>query len=162
MIRREHNQQITSDVPASSDEVRWFGNINPGYRIHPSIIYESNYHSLSLIPSNDLGYGGYESLALSLTSYGATDAWCGYTTCQVTVENSLHFANLVSQDGRIIWTEPVGEMVVHNAVARAITGVANVDLSGTFTLDGSGEMLAIADTGLDLSLIHISEPTRPY
>ncbi|MBT4920960.1 MAG: S8 family serine peptidase [Euryarchaeota archaeon] len=149
IIRLEHNQQITIDMLATSDEVRWFGNINPGYRIHPSIIYESNYHSLSLIPSNDLGYGGYESLALSLTNYGATDAWCGYTTCQVTVENSLHFANLVSQDGRIIWTEPVGKMVVHNAVARAITGVANVDLSGTFTLDGSGEMLAIADTGLD-------------
>ena len=149
IIRLEQNQQITIDVLATSDEVRWFGNIHPGYRIHPSIIYESNYQSLSLIPSNDLGYGGYESLALSLTNYGATDAWCGYTTCQVTVENSLDFANLVSQDGRIIWTEPVSEMVVHNAVARAITGVANVDLSGTFTLDGSGEMLAIADTGLD-------------
>ena len=34
-------------------------------------------------------------------------------------------------------------------MARAITGVAEVESSATFTLDGSGEMLAIADTGLD-------------
>ena len=149
IIRLANNQHITIDLLATSDEVRWFGNINPGYRIHPSIIFDSNYQNLALIPSSDLGYGGYESLTLSLINYGASDAWCGYTTCQVTVDNSLEFANLVSKDGRIIWTEPVSEMVVHNAVARAITGVAEVESSATFTLDGSGEMLAIADTGLD-------------
>ena len=149
IIRLANNQHITIDLLATSDEVRWFGNINPGYRIHPSIIFDSNYQNLALIPSSDLGYGGYESLTLSLINYGASDAWCGYTTCQVTVDNSLEFANLVSRDGRIIWTEPVSEMVVHNAVARAITGVAEVESSATFTLDGSGEMLAIADTGLD-------------
>ena len=149
IIRLGNNQQTTLDLLATSDEVRWFGSINPGYRIHPSIIYDSNYQNLALIPSSDLGYGGYESLTLSLINYGASDAWCGYTTCQVTVDNSLEFAKLASKDGRIIWTEPVSEMVVHNAVARAITGVVEVDSSATFTLDGSGEMLAIADTGLD-------------
>ena len=149
IIRLGNNQQITLDLLATSDEVRWFGNINPGYRIHPSIIYDSNYQNLALIPSSDLGYGGYESLTLSLINYGASDAWCGYTTCQVTVDNSLEFAKLASKDGRILWTEPVSDMVVHNAVARAITGVVEVESSATFTLDGSGEMLAIADTGLD-------------
>ena len=149
IIRLGNNQQATIDILSTSGEVRWFGNINPGFRVHPSIMYDYNYQSLALIPSDDLGYGGYESLALSLINYGAIDAWCGYTTCQVTVQDSLEFSNLASKDGRIIWIEPVSEMVVHNAVARAITGVVDVESLATFTLDGSGEMLAIADTGLD-------------
>ena len=52
-------------------------------------------------------------------------------------------------DGRIIWAEPTTGFVVHNAVAGAIIGLNDVAANASFTLDGTGETIAISDTGLD-------------
>ena len=149
IVRLGPNVAQSFENLADNPLVRWAGNINPGYRVHPNLIWDDSYSQFSIIPTSDLDPVGYEELVLSLVDYGAYDAWCGMTTCQATVTESSKFIDTISRDGRVLWIEPVGEMVLHNAVARAITGVANIEAGGTFTLDGSGEMLAITDTGLD-------------
>ena len=55
----------------------------------------------------------------------------------------------IAHDGRVIWTESSAELRVHNALAWSIAGVQDVNNNATFTLDGSGEMIAVTDTGLD-------------
>ena len=129
--------------------IRYVGNVQPGYRLHPSLLYDNVYTTVSIIPASDLGYGGYEELALDLVRFGANDAWCGFTMCQVEMRDSEEFLFNAARDGRILWIEPTSSMEVHNGVARAISGVVSLDADASFTLDGSGEMLAIADTGLD-------------
>ena len=69
--------------------------------------------------------------------------------CQVKIPLGSDFVQNAARDGRILWTEPVAEMEIHNSIARAISGVVSIDNDASFVLDGSGEMIAITDTGLD-------------
>ena len=151
LIRLPDDQISALDFLHSENSVRWVGNVDPGFRIHPGLLSSGKGGLLSMIPANDLSIGGYQDLVMNFASFGATDAWCGYSLCQAEVSEDLMstFIRNIAGDGRIIWTEYASQLVLHNAVARSITGVMDVDASATFTLDGSGEMIAIADTGLD-------------
>ena len=55
------------------------------------VLYDNVYTTVSIIPASDLGYGGYEELALDLVRFGANDAWCGFTMCQVEMRDSEEF-----------------------------------------------------------------------
>ena len=132
-----------------SEHVRWLGDLQPGYRIHPDLLDSNGHSKLAVIPASDLAVGGYAELSRDLISLGASTAWCGITLCQVSVDDNSDFAFNAAFDGRVVWIEPIAEMTVHNAVVRAMSGVVSVENEATFTLDGSGEMIAIADTGLD-------------
>ena len=132
-----------------SEQVRWLGDLQPGYRVHPDLLATNSHSRLTVIPASDLAVGGYAELSRDLIRFGASTAWCGITLCQVSVDEDSDFTFNAAFDGRVVWIEPVGEMTVHNAVVRAISGVVSIENDATFTLDGSGEMIAIADTGLD-------------
>lgn len=151
MIRLSSNTVQTFNQINNDESVRWLGNMHPGWRVSDEVLVTESTYNLMLIPSNDLQIGGFEKLVFDLTSYGADDAWCGIGACQVSVSdiNLVDFIHRTSKDGRIIWIEQGYGLELHNAVAGAISGVVNVASSASFTLDGSGEMLAITDTGLD-------------
>ena len=151
MIRLPINVEQVFTEMNNDENIRWLGNMHPGWRVSDEILESHDTHSLIIIPSDDLQLGGFEKLVFDLTNYGADDAWCGIGVCQVSVSDmsSTDFVERVSKDGRIVWIEQGYGLELHNAVAGAISGVASVGASASFTLDGSGEMLAIADTGLD-------------
>ena len=133
------------------DDVRWVGAQHPGWRIDSSLANGFHAERLTLVPSSDLGFGGFEQLSLDLIRMGAEEAWCGVGVCEVQLEAQRFHAFIAHavQDGRIIWVEPAAEFNLHNALAAAASGVIDVRNNASFTLDGSGEMVAIADTGLD-------------
>ena len=135
----------------SDSRVRWVGEMKPDWRVSEDIFSVSGDNTIFMIPAMDLEFGGFEQLVIDLAGYGGTDSWCGLTFCQTIVEqeNMFDFIAKTANDGRILWIEKGSQLELHNAVAAALTGVVNVENSATFTLDGSGEMLAIADTGLD-------------
>lgn len=133
------------------DDVRWVGAQHPGWRLESSLAGGLLSERLALVPASDLATGGFEQLSLDLIRMGAQQAWCGVGVCEVELSQpqSASFLLNVIQDGRIIWIEPTVEFSLHNALAAAAAGVIDVRNDATFTLDGSGEMIAIADTGLD-------------
>lgn len=133
------------------DRVRWAGIQHPGWRVHTSLLEPSTSTHLALIPSSDLAVGGLESLSLDLVKMGANEAWCGIGLCEVhyLVSSQSVLLNNIMNDGRIIWTEPTTGLVLHNAIAGALVGIGDVKANASFTLDGSGETIAISDTGLD-------------
>ncbi len=135
----------------ADDDVRWVGAQHPGWRIDSSLMSDPSLERLALIPAADLAYGGFESLSLDLVRMGAHNAWCGVGVCEVEVSAQFapSFIASAASDGRVIWVEPTVEFSLHNAAAAAASGVLDVSNNATFTLDGSGEMIAIADTGLD-------------
>ena len=135
----------------ADDDVRWVGAQHPGWRIDSSLMSDPSLERLALVPAADLAYGGFESLSLDLVRMGAHNAWCGVGVCEVEVPAQFapSFIASVASDGRVIWVEPTVEFSLHNAAAAAASGVLDVSNNATFTLDGSGEMIAIADTGLD-------------
>lgn len=135
----------------ADDDVRWIGAQHPGWRIDSTLLFDPAIERLALVPAADLAYGGYESLSLDLIRMGAHNAWCGVGVCEVELPAQFapSFIASAASDGRIIWIEPTVEFSLHNAAAAAASGVLDVGNNATFTLDGSGEMIAIADTGLD-------------
>ena len=135
----------------ADDDVRWIGAQHPGWRIDVDLSSDVSTNRLALVPASDLGYGGFEQLSLDLINFGAEAVWCGVGLCEAELPSSNigAFAHLAARDGRIIWIEPTVEFTLHNAIAAAASGVVDVRNNASFTLDGSGEMIAIADTGLD-------------
>lgn len=149
IIRLNQNVQSSLEVMEKSQEIRWIGDMQPGYRVHPVLFQTNIYTNLVVIPTSDLSVGGYADLSYDLVKFGAVDAWCGFSLCQVKIPRGSDFVQNAARDGRILWTEPVAEMEIHNSIARAISGVVSIDNDASFVLDGSGEMIAITDTGLD-------------
>lgn len=136
----------------SSEHVRWFGSQQPGWRLAPSLVVNpASSPTVHLVPASDLALGGYGVLATDLVRYGASEVACDAWSCTASVNPEIAqiFVQNIAHDGRILWTEPGHELRVHNALAYAVSGIQNTANNATFTLDGSGEMVAIADTGLD-------------
>jgi uncharacterized membrane protein len=135
----------------SDERVRWAGVQHPGWRMHSSLLEPASMTHLALVPSSDLAIGGLDSLSLDLIQMGAKEAWCGIGLCEVHYDADFQsvLLNNIMHDGRIIWTEPTTGFILHNAVAGAIIGLNDVAANASFTLDGSGETIAISDTGLD-------------
>lgn len=152
LVRLPSPPALAIDGLQVSELVRWVGHQQPGWRLAP-MLHETwdEVDALTVVPTPDLAVGGYESLARDAVRYGADDAWCDAWLCRLSVDHTrsddllLHLV----RDGRVMWVEPSAPMVPHNAVAWTIAGVADVSSNATFSLDGSGEMIAIADTGLD-------------
>ncbi len=135
----------------NDERVRWAGVQHPGWRIHSSLLEPSSVTHLALVPSSDLGIGGFDTLSLDLVKMGANEAWCGVGLCEIHFDSQFQslLLNNIMHDGRIIWTEPTTGLVLHNAIAGAIIGQTAIATNAPFTLDGSGETIAITDTGLD-------------
>ena len=133
------------------DRVRWAGIQHPGWRMHSSLLQPSTTTHVALVPSSDLAIGGLDVLSLDLVKMGAEEAWCGIGLCEAhyPADHQSVFLNNLMHDGRVIWAAPTTGFIVHNAVAGALIGVNDVAANTSFTLDGSGETIAIADTGLD-------------
>ena len=132
--------------------IRWAGVEHPAMRISPLILDNPQFSSkIAIVPASDLAVAGLSTLARDIVSYGAESAWCGIGICEVNIASN-NIATVIRQiafDGRVIWQEPSYDLELHNAVAGALSGVLGVSNNATFTLDGSGEMIAITDTGLD-------------
>ena len=146
----ENGKTSIADLQAE-DAVRWVGQHQPGWRLAPLGDSTSRHKALAVVPTPDLGVGGYAGLATDMVQYGAVEASCDAWMCLAVVDatSARTLVHHLAHDGRVLWTEPTSELRVHNALAWSIAGVQNVANNATFTLDGSGEMIAIADTGLD-------------
>jgi uncharacterized membrane protein len=132
--------------------IRWAGVEHPAMRISPLILDNPQLSSkIAIVPASDLAVAGLSTLARDIVSYGAESAWCGIGICEVNIasDNIATVIRQIAFDGRVIWQEPSYDLELHNAVAGAVSGVLGVSNNATFTLDGSGEMIAITDTGLD-------------
>ena len=132
--------------------IRWAGVDHPAMRISPLILDNPQLSSkIAIVPASDLAVAGLSTLARDIVSYGAESAWCGIGICEVNIasDNSATVIRQIAFDGRVIWQEPSYDLELHNAVAGALSGVLGVSNNATFTLDGSGEMIATTDTGLD-------------
>ncbi|MEJ6530805.1 MAG: S8 family serine peptidase, partial [Euryarchaeota archaeon] len=151
LIRLPQSGVSLADLQQDS-RIRWAGVEHPAMRISPLILDNpASFSKIAIVPASDLAVAGLSTLAKDIVAYGAESTWCGVGICEVNIASS-NVATVIKQiafDGRVIWQEPSYDLELHNAVAGALSGVLGVSNNATFTLDGSGEMIAITDTGLD-------------
>ena len=149
----EHNKEISH---LEDSAIRWIGPFTPDARISielsMSTLVEGT--SIDLIPSPDLSEAGLNSIVVDLLNNGADMAWCGYTQCQFTIGSmdNQEVSNLktsLAMDSRILFSDIANQYRVHNSLAAGYIGLNAIQNGANFTLNGSGETIAITDTGLD-------------
>jgi PGF-pre-PGF domain-containing protein len=144
----------------SLDEVQWIGIYQPSYRISPALSSAiSNAADVSAVTQEGSigGEAAYEDIIILLFDVNDNELLSG-------IEN--HGGEIVDNAGDIIrvridgnkipdiaiindvsWIEKYIQPVILNDIAANITNV--YDVRNTFGLTGSGQIVAVADTGLD-------------
>jgi len=152
MVVRLHpgSASVLSEHPS----VRWVGAYDAQWRIDASLS-EGVVERYALVVADDLRPDMIPRLVVELLDAGADEATCGIGQCVVSLsalepDARLTYIQHLARDGRFLWIEPAHAMEVHNSVAAGLAGVVDVRNNATFTLDGSGETIAITDTGLDI------------
>ncbi|MEC7150905.1 MAG: S8 family serine peptidase [Candidatus Thermoplasmatota archaeon] len=142
-----------ASVLAEDPSVRWVGAYDVAWRMDARLA-DGAVERYALVVADDVHPDLLPRLVVDLLEAGADEATCGVGQCIVSlaaVEPSARptFVEDLARDGRFLWIEPAYAMEVHNAVAAGLAGVIDVRNNASFTLDGSGETIAITDTGLD-------------
>ena len=149
----EHNRDLSQ---FEDEEIRWVGPLVPDIRISNSLT-DSRIEAgsvIDLVPSPDLSEDGLNFVVLDLLSLGAESAWCGYTQCQMIVgdisrQQASRLKYNLATDFRLLFSNFGNSYKVHNAAAAGYIGINSVINNASFSLNGSGETIAITDTGLD-------------
>jgi len=136
------------------NEVRWIGELPIAWKISKSLIsyyFENNgVIDVNLIPAKDLSNKELIQLNydMSLLSSSPRAKICDSSLCQIKDLNPSLFP-LLAMDGRILKIEIASTLAPHNNNARLISGIDEALFLSDNTLNGTGEVLAISDTGLD-------------
>ena len=130
---------------------------HPGWRVHPDLIKIAidsidrqvvPLIDLDITPAGDLSSLQLEGLQSDLIKTGANEVRCDAWLCQV-IEINPSWLEVLANDGRILFTEPHNKIVITNNYARDLIRVDEVINNHNSGLDGTGEVAAISDSGLD-------------
>lgn len=147
-------QPNTANLLSEHPAVRWVGAYEEAWR-YDARLKDGIVDQYALVVTDDLRPEHLPGLVVELLNSGADEATCGVGQCTVSVSRldvdaRQNLLKHLASDGRFLWIEAAYVMEVHNAVAAGLAGVMDVRSNATFTLDGSGETIAVTDTGLDL------------
>lgn len=137
------------------DEVRWAGHLPIAWRVSPEVAVLAGRDSitvdLDLTPAPDITQIELQSLQADLASISGElgpRAVCDAYLCQPRAVNAL-WLPVLAMDGRILHIHEASRITIHNSVASDVSGISQALINSGNTLNGSGEVLAISDTGLD-------------
>jgi uncharacterized membrane protein len=136
------------------NEVRWIGELPIAWKISKSLVIHyfenTNLIDIDLIPAKDLSIEELVELNLDMSylSSSSKNKICDSSLCQIKNLNPS-LLPLLAMDGRILKIEFASILNPHNNNARLISGIDEALFLSENTLNGSGEVLAISDTGLD-------------
>ncbi|RCH77267.1 MAG: hypothetical protein DBX04_01125 [Candidatus Poseidoniales archaeon] len=137
---------------SSWEDVRWYGQMPDIWRVSPEILHinPSSLLELQILPASDLSEDELNSLEkdLSVISNSDQSSFCDSWLCTI-YDVSAMWVPLLSKDWRILHIQPAYDASVYNSVARDISGVQGAFEQSSISLDGTGEVVAISDTGLD-------------
>ena len=135
--------------------VRWTGELPVAWRVAPELISLSGRTGMlvdmDVTPAPDLDLDELAELSLDLQLVSGETGPRGVCDAYLCQPRSVDAAwiPILAMDGRILHIGSASQITIHNANARSISGISGTLISSGGTLDGSGEVLAISDTGLD-------------
>ena len=124
------------------------------WRVSPEILGDmylpSSQFNLQILPANDLTNEELISLERDLSLISSYDQSTNCDAWLCTIESVDSFwIPLLSKDWRILHIQTTNIASVYNSVARDMSGVQGAYEQSSISLDGTGEVIAISDTGLD-------------
>ena len=130
---------------------------HPGWRLSPQLLDVSLEAlegkspvsiDVDVTPAGDLSPKQVDGLRENLESTGAEFVYCDAWLCQVRGIDAA-WMSVLANDGRILFTESHSPLTIENNYARNIVRVDQVVANHNGGLDGTGEVAAISDSGLD-------------
>ena len=150
----ENHNQVVEEL-SSDDSIRWAGELPIAWRVSPYLSTIAGLQGLrvdlDITPTPDLGKDDLQSLSedMELISHSSVErAICDSHLCQPKNVDSA-WIPILAMDGRILRIDPAAQYSVHNSNASVIGGIQDARITSGLALNGSGEVLAISDTGLD-------------
>ncbi len=152
IVRFPLGYPVETFLPSLND-VRWFGLMPDIWRVSPDILNSepSSFLNLDILPANDLTREELISLEkdLSIISQSEqTSAYCDSWLCTVESVSTI-WVPLLSTDWRILHIQMQSIASIHNSAARDISGIESAFQESLSSLDGTDEVIAISDTGID-------------
>ena len=146
-ISRIHDQSKIHEV--SLDEgVRWIGAYEPYMRTTNDAL-GANLIQVTL--TSDTESADVSDISVHLIQSGATSAWCSFDMCEAVFEHGLepNQLRMIAMNDNVYFIERSYDLSLHNNLAATEVGAVAVRATNSLGLDGSGETIAVMDTGID-------------
>ena len=136
------------DSISNHQDVRWIGPYEPFMRTTSDVL---GAHLVQIVLASDIEISGIPMLSADLIRYGATTAWCSIDMCEAAYESGMDSPNLrkIASHEDVMYVQRTFSLILHNNIAATEVGAVAVRASSTLGLDGSGETIAVMDTGID-------------
>lgn len=146
-VVRMHDATQLSSIESDSD-VRWIGPYEPFMRATNDVL---GAHLVQVVLSVDIEPSNVAVVSAFLVQHGATTAWCSIDMCEAAYEFGITSAQLryVASHEHILFVQRAYDLSLHNNLAATEVGAVAVRATSSLGLDGSGETIAVMDTGID-------------
>lgn len=133
----------------SLDSVRWVGEYSPGMKIGTNA-FDTNIAQVVL--SNDMTPEHIALFSATLVEDGAEIAWCSQDMCEAHYEFGLTNQQMkdIAFNQYVLFVDGSYSLSLHNNLAATEVGAVAVRSTSSLNLDGSGETIAVMDTGVDI------------
>ena len=148
VLRLPSSTQARSDAIiqlADDERVRWVGAQQPAWRLDADLHESSGKLNLDLTLALDVETTSLES---HLYRVGAEFVHCDVYLCQV-IGLDASWLTALSRDHRLLFVEPHDSIGIANNYARSISTIDATLNNHNGGLDGTGEVGALSDSGLD-------------
>lgn len=136
-------------------EVRWIEALPIAWRVSPNLVDFSGRGGLSidldLTIAPDLDFSQLSELEVDMKRISDSTSSrnvCDIRLCQIK-DIDASWLPVLAMDGRILSIHESSSISVHNSNASQLIGVNYVSSLSPLNLNGSGEIIAISDTGID-------------
>jgi uncharacterized membrane protein len=132
----------------SHDDVRWIGEYSPGMKLGTHIFGAT---IVQIVLSNDLSPDALALFSATLAEEGANIAWCSQDMCEAHYEAGISNQQIKSLafHQHVLFIDGSFTLSLHNNLAATEVGAVAVRAPSSLNLDGSGETIAVMDTGVD-------------
>ena len=144
----------TKSLLEKSEHVRWVNGLPIAWRVSQDLVSISGRGGiivdLDIIPASDLDFEELLELEKNLKALSKDEFSrniCDAFLCQIK-NIDASWIPILAMDGRILSIQPSSIITIHNDNARELVGT-DIALEISPGLNGSGEILAISDTGID-------------
>ena len=145
---RIHDPQYL-EAMNSLEEVRWVGDYFPGMKLGTNVFATT---IAQIVLSRDASPEYVALFSATLAEDGADIAWCSLDMCEAYYEFGMTNEQLrtIAFDQHVLFVDGSFSLSLHNNLAASEVGAVSVRAPSSLNLDGSGETIAVMDTGVDM------------
>ncbi len=146
-IIRMHDASQLQSISLDED-VRWVGAYEPFMRTTNDVLGS---HLVQFILASDIASHDIPGFSAYLIQQGATTAWCSMDMCEAAYEHGINSAQhrMIASHEDVMFVQRTYSLSLHNNMAATEVGAVAIRASSSLGLNGSGETIAVMDTGID-------------